>query len=101
MLGTVSVSGDVSVNANVNPELACIGSPRSSQYEEGKRFFKEARKALPFDKFNLFIKQIQLLNKNQISKDAALNAAEQLFGDDNTRLLDMFKHLVLKKSIDS
>lgn len=71
------------------------GSPRQgSQLEEGKAFFREARKLLPFDKFTSFMQQIKLLNKGQRTKEEVLKAAERLFGKENGRMLRSFKVLV-------
>jgi len=65
------------------------------QYEEGKYFFREARKVLPFDKFNGFIKEIKLLNKGQKNKEEVLKTAESLFAKENSRILETFKQLLL------
>jgi len=67
----------------------------NNQYEEGKCFFKEARKTLPFDKFNIFIREIKLLNKGQKTKDEVLKIAETLFTKENTKILEAFKQLLL------
>jgi hypothetical protein len=67
----------------------------SNQYEEGRTFFKEARKLLPFDKFNTFLREIKLLNKGQKTKDEVLKVAETLFTEENARMLEIFKQLIL------
>ncbi len=88
--GTVSVTNESYSAAGSD----FAGSPRSGQYEDGKAFFKLARKALPFDKFNQLIKNIQMLNKNQKSKEETVAAAEVLFGAEKGPLLDMLKRLL-------
>ena len=90
--GFKSVTNEM--NSHNGSEYSFVSSPRSTQYEEGKVFFREARKALPFDKFNIFIKHIQLLNKNLKTKEETMLAAENLFGEDNRKLLEMFRQLL-------
>eukprot|EP00826_Nyctotherus_ovalis_P052870 TRINITY_DN6784_c0_g1_i15.p1 TRINITY_DN6784_c0_g1~~TRINITY_DN6784_c0_g1_i15.p1 ORF type:complete len:340 (-),score=119.61 TRINITY_DN6784_c0_g1_i15:112-1131(-) len=65
------------------------------QYEEGKYFFREARKVLPFDKFNSFLREIKLLNKGQKSREEVLKTAELLFTKENAKMLETFKQLLL------
>lgn len=67
----------------------------AAQYEEGKYFFREARKVLPFDKFNGFLREIKLLNKGQKSREEVLKAAELLFTKENAKMLETFKQLLL------
>ena len=64
------------------------------QYEEGKSFFREARKMLPFDKFNSFIQEIKLLNKGQKSKEQIIKVAESLFIKENPKMLEIFKQML-------
>jgi len=73
-----------------------LTSPRGMHYEEGKAFFKEARRILQFEKFNELIQNIKLLNKGQKSKEEIIKIAEEIFGKDNERMLDMFKKLIYR-----
>jgi len=69
----------------------------NSQYEGGRSFFKEARKILPFDKFNYFLQQIKLMNKGQKSKESIIRMAEELFSRENYHILETFKQLINNK----
>ena len=69
-----------------------------NQVEEGKAFFREARKLLPFDKFTNFMQQIKLLNKGQRTKEEVVKSAERLFGKENGRMVRTFKQLLSNRN---
>lgn len=79
-------------------DSAAKSDKANSQYEGGKSFFKEARKILPFDKFNYFLQQIKLMNKGQKSKESIIKVAEGLFSRENYRMLETFKQLINNKA---
>ena len=78
-------------------EVNFHSSPRTTEYVEGKLFFKSARKELPSDQFSELIKQIQLMNKGKQTKEQTLAVAEKLLGRENNDLYKRFKDLLLHK----
>lgn len=63
-------------------------------YEEGKAFFKEARRILSFEKFNSFMQQIKLLNRKQRTKEELVKVAEGLFTKEHEGMISAFKQLI-------
>lgn len=64
------------------------------QYEDGKQFFREAKRLLPFFKYKNFMQQIKLLNGGQKSKKEVIDVAEQVFSKENVGMLEKFKNLI-------
>jgi len=65
-----------------------------TNYEEGKAFFKEARRILSFEKFSYFMQQIKLLNKKQRTKEELVKVAEGLFTKEYENMVEAFKQLI-------
>jgi len=83
----------------INESISNIGSPKSVLFMEGKKFFKDARDKLSFEKFNAFLKGIKALNSGQSSKQDVIEQSKNIFGNENISLYNQFKQLVLRNEI--
>lgn len=68
----------------------------STQFVDGKKFFKEARTRLSFEDFNKFLNNIKQLNSNQQSKKETLERAKEIFGRENEHLYVDFTNLLIR-----
>ena len=87
------------INALKNSEVSSfnpmIKTDRNNlPYEEGKSFFREARRILPFDKFNAFRQEIKLLNRGQKTKEEVIKMSEELFTKENMKMVSIFRQLL-------
>eukprot|EP00921_Rhytidocystis_pertsovi_P011638 GHVQ01018837.1.p1 GENE.GHVQ01018837.1~~GHVQ01018837.1.p1 ORF type:complete len:213 (-),score=35.70 GHVQ01018837.1:1120-1758(-) len=61
---------------------------------DGKAFFRAARSVLTSDQFSLFLSTIKKLNQHRISREEALKAAQQIFGEQGADLYKDFKAML-------